>query len=42
MLNLVASLAPGSTASMKIRRQGREINVKVVVGRRPKPQPRRE
>jgi Do/DeqQ family serine protease len=42
MLNLVASLAPGSTASMKIRRQGREMSVKVVVGRRPKPQPRRE
>jgi len=42
MLNLVAALAPGSTATMKIRRQGRDMSVKVIVGRRPKPQPREE
>jgi serine protease DegQ len=42
MLNLVASLAPGSTATMKIRRQGRIMEVKVIVGRRPKPRPSRE
>ncbi len=42
MLNLVAALAPGSSATMKIRRQGRDMSVKVIVGRRPKPQPREE
>jgi serine protease DegQ len=43
MLNLVAALAPGASASMKLKRQGQEIDASVTVGRRPKPQaPRAE
>jgi Do/DeqQ family serine protease len=42
MLNLVAALAPGSSATMKVRRQGRDMVAKVTVGRRPKPRPNRE
>ena len=40
MLNLVAALAPGSAAKVKLRRQGQEVDAAVTVGRRPKPQPR--
>ena len=39
MLTLVAGLQPGSTARLKVRRGQGEIEVKVVVGKRPKPQP---
>ena len=42
MLNLVAALAPGSSAKLKLSRQGRTIDATVAVGRRPKPQPRAE
>jgi Do/DeqQ family serine protease len=42
MLNLVAALEPGSSAKMKLRRQGRDISASITVGRRPKPQPRSE
>ncbi len=40
MLNLVAALKPGSKAQLKLKRRGRDLEVAVVVGRRPKPQPR--
>jgi hypothetical protein len=40
MLNLVAALAPGNTARMKLRRAGRELDTNITVGRRPKPQAR--
>jgi serine protease DegQ len=40
MLNLVAALAPGNSARMKLKRKGRDIEANVTVGRRPKPQPR--
>jgi Do/DeqQ family serine protease len=40
MLNLVAALPPGSSATMKIRRQAQALEMSVTVGRRPKPQPR--
>jgi serine protease DegQ len=42
MLNLVAALEPGSSAKMKLRRQGRDMDASITVGRRPKPQPRSE
>ncbi|MGH6959658.1 MAG: Do family serine endopeptidase [Dongiaceae bacterium] len=38
MLNLIAALPPGGSARMKIKRQGRDIDAEVTVGRRPKPQ----
>ncbi len=42
MLNLVAALAPGSAAKVKLKRQGHEVDASVTVGRRPKPQARAE
>jgi len=42
MLNLVAALAPGDTASMKLKRKGGDVDASVTIGRRPKPQPRAE
>jgi S1-C subfamily serine protease len=42
MLNLVAALLPGSSARMKLKRQGRDIEAAVTVGRRPKPPSRNE
>jgi len=42
MLNLVAALAPGASAKMKLRRQGNEVEAAVNVGRRPRPQARAE
>ena len=42
MLNLVAALAPGQPAKMKLKRQERELEATVTVGRRPKPQARSE
>src|SRR5229473_70252 len=42
MLNLVAALAPGSAAKMKLKRQGHDVDASVTVGRRPKPQARAE
>ena len=38
MLNLVAALAPGASARMKLKRQGKDVEAAVTVGRRPKPQ----
>src|SRR3954467_1771489 len=42
MLNLVAALAPGSSAKMTLKRQGRDVEASVTVGRRPKPPARTE
>src|SRR2546423_884395 len=42
MLNLIAALAPGASAKLKLQRQGRELDSAVTVGRRPKPQARAE
>ena len=42
MLNLIAALAPGTSAKLKLRRQGQDIDAGVAVGRRPKPQARAE
>src|SRR5438874_12579961 len=42
MLNLVAALAPGSAATMEVKRQGQDMDASVTVGRRPKPQARPE
>ncbi len=38
MLNLVAALAPGQAARVKLKRQGRDVEASITVGRRPKPQ----
>jgi len=32
MLNLVAALAPGSAAKMKLKRQGRDVEASITVG----------
>jgi serine protease DegQ len=42
MLNLVAALEPGKNIRMKLKRQNKNLEVSVPVGRRPKPQPRTE
>ena len=42
MLTLVAGLQPGNAARLKLRRGQEEIEVKVVVGKRPKPQPEKQ
>jgi S1-C subfamily serine protease len=42
MLNLIAALPPGASARMKLKRQGRDVDTDVTVGRRPKPQARAE
>jgi serine protease DegQ len=42
MLNLVAALAPGDTAKVKLKRQGKDVAAEVRIGRRPKPQARAE
>ncbi len=40
VLNVVAGLAPGSTAKLRIKRQGEDMELAITVGRRPKPQGR--
>jgi serine protease DegQ len=42
MVNLVAALAPGKAAKLKLTRQGQNVDLSVTVGRRPKPQARAE
>jgi len=42
VLNLVAGIAPGSAAKMKIKRKGQDLELAVTVGRRPKPPARPE
>ena len=40
VLNLIAALAPGRPAKMRLKRQDKELEATVAVGRRPKPQAR--
>ena len=40
MLNLVAALAPGKPANVKLKRNGSAVDATITVGRRPKPQAR--
>jgi Do/DeqQ family serine protease len=42
MLNLIAALAPGNSARMKLKRSGKDLDTNITVGRRPKPQARAE
>jgi Do/DeqQ family serine protease len=42
MLNLIAALAPGQDAKLKLKRRGKEVEAAITVGRRPKPQVRNE
>jgi Do/DeqQ family serine protease len=42
MLNLIAALAPGQAAKVRLKRQGQDVDATVTVGRRPKPQTRAE
>jgi serine protease DegQ len=42
MLNLIAALAPGQPASVKLKRHGQDVDATITVGRRPKPQARVE
>ena len=42
MLTLVAGLQPGATARLKVRRGAEDREIKVVVGKRPKPQPEKQ
>ena len=37
MLNLIAALPPGASARMKLKRQGKDLDADITVGRRPKP-----
>jgi len=40
MLNLIAALAPGRPATVKLKRNGSDVDATITVGRRPKPQAR--
>jgi Do/DeqQ family serine protease len=42
VLNVVTGIAPGSPAKLTLKRKGEQIELVVVVGRRPKPQARQE
>ena len=42
MLNLIAALAPGEPAKVKLKRHGQDVDATITVGRRPKPQARAE
>jgi serine protease DegQ len=42
MLNLIAALAPGQPARVKLKRHGQDVDATITVGRRPKPQARTE
>ena len=42
MLNLIAALAPGQSAKLRLKRQSHEVDATITVGRRPKPQARAE
>src|SRR5260221_2742664 len=37
MLNLIAALAPGQAAKVRLKRQGQSVDANITVGRRPKP-----
>ena len=40
MLNVIAQLKPGDKANMKLLRNGKNIEIAVAIGTRPKPQRR--
>jgi Do/DeqQ family serine protease len=42
VLNVVTGIAPGSTAQVKLKRKGQDMELAVTIGRRPKPQARAE
>ena len=42
VLNSVTGIAPGSAVKVKLKRKGQDVELAVVVGRRPKPQARAE
>jgi serine protease DegQ len=42
LLNAVAALEPGSAAKLGVKRQGKDVEAAVTIGRRPKPLPRAE
>jgi Do/DeqQ family serine protease len=42
VLNVVTGIAPGSAARLKLKRKGEDMQLEVIVGRRPKPQARAE
>jgi len=42
MLNLIAALSPGQAARLRLKRQGKDVDANITVGRRPKPQARAE
>jgi Do/DeqQ family serine protease len=42
MLNVIAALSPGQPAKLKLKRQGKDVEASITVGRRPKPQARAE
>ena len=42
MLNVIAQLAPGSAAKMKILREGKPQDLAVAIGKRPKPTPQQQ
>jgi hypothetical protein len=37
MLELIAALAPGSTARFDLKRDGRDVAANITIGKRPKP-----
>jgi len=41
MLNLVAALAPGKPASIRVRRDNKDLDIQIAIGKRPTPQRRR-
>ena len=40
VLNVVTGIAPGTAATLKLKRKGQDVELPVTIGRRPKPQPR--
>ncbi|MSQ58721.1 MAG: Do family serine endopeptidase [Betaproteobacteria bacterium] len=42
ILNVIAAVAPGKTTSVKLLRHGKPVELKVLVGKRPAPQPHEE
>jgi S1-C subfamily serine protease len=42
MLGLIALLEPGKKAQLKLKRNGQDIMTEVTIGKRPRPQRRRQ
>jgi serine protease DegQ len=42
MLNLISVLKPDKKATLKIARDEKELDIPILIGKRPKPQLRRE